>query len=150
MTDHPPTSEGESASTESKPNWRRELEARGERATELEAKVAELERREVFREAGINPSEKMASYFVKGYEGDLTVEAIQAEAAAAGITGRDSTSTEEPFQGDLEGEQRIARAADDAGPVTDLDLNQRIRMTTNEEELRQVIEAAGGTFSAAE
>lgn len=150
MPDSTPTSEGDSDSTESKPNWRRELEDRAKRADELEAKLAASERREVFRDAGLNPSDKMTGYFMKGYEGELSVEAIQAEAAEAGIGQKASAPVEEPFAGDLGGEQRIARAADDAGPVNIPDLNQQIRSTSSPEELYALIEAAGGTINAAE
>lgn len=68
-----------------------ELRLARKRIKELEALEAEaqrakdLERRLAFMEAGINPSDAKAKYFVKGYEGELTAEAIRAEAEAAGL-----------------------------------------------------------------
>ena len=73
-----------------KPNFRRELERKQaeaeQRATAAEEKAVALERRIAFAEAGVPLSDPRAKYFVKGYEGELTAEAIQAEAATFGLT----------------------------------------------------------------
>jgi len=145
MTDSTPAEQEDSANpSEAKPNWRRDLEARANAGDEAIAKVALLERREVFRDAGINPSEKMAGYFMKGYEGDLSVDAIQAEAAAAGLTlGGSSPVEANPYQDQLSAEQRIAQAADDAGPVTPTALDAQIAATTNEADLRALLAQNG-------
>ena len=144
----------EVSSTESKPNWRRELEARAARADELEAQVQQMQRKEVFRDAGLDPSNKMTEYFMKGYEGELSVEAIKAEAQSAGLSNAISqanTSMAEQqaqFAQQVEAERRIAEAGDDAGPVADPQFESLIRQTTNADELRQLWEANGGTFNA--
>ena len=144
----------EVSSTESKPNWRRELEAKAKRADELEAQVQQMQRKEVFRDAGLDPSNKMTEYFMKGYEGELNVEAIQAEAQSAGLSNTVSqanTSYSEQqaqFAEQVEAERRIAEAGDDAGPVADPQFESLIRQTTNEDELRQLWESNGGTFNA--
>ena len=141
-------------STESKPNWRRELEAKAKRADELEAQIQQMQRKEVFRDAGLDPSNKMTEYFMKGYEGDLSVEAIQAEAQSAGLSNtvnQANTSYSEQqaqFAEQVEAERRIAEAGDDAGPVADPQFESLIRQTTNEDELRQLWESNGGTFNA--
>ena len=144
----------EVSSTESKPNWRRELEAKAKRADELEAQVQQMQRKEVFRDAGLDPSNKMTEYFMKGYEGELSVEAIQAEAQSAGLSNvvnQANTSMVEQqaqFAEQVEAERRIAEAGDDAGPVADPQFESLIRQTTNAEELKQLWEANGGTFNA--
>ena len=144
----------EVSSTESKPNWRRELEAKAKRADELEAQVQQMQRKEVFRDAGLDPSNKMTEYFMKGYEGELSVEAIKAEAQSAGLSNAISqanTSMAEQqaqFAQQVEAERRIAEAGDDAGPVADPQFESLIRQTTNADELRQLWEANGGTFNA--
>ena len=141
-------------STESKPNWRRELEAKAKRADELEAQIQQMQRKEVFRDAGLDPSNKMTEYFMKGYEGDLSVEAIKAEAQSAGLSNtvnQANTSYSEQqaqFAEQVEAERRIAEAGDDAGPVADPQFESLIRQTTNEDELRQLWESNGGTFNA--
>jgi len=144
----------EVSSTESKPNWRRELEAKAKRADELEAQVQQMQRKEVFRDAGLDPSNKMTEYFMKGYEGELNVEAIKAEAQSAGLSNTvnqaDTSYLEQQaqFAEQVEAERRIAEAGDDAGPVADPQFESLIKQTTNEDELRQLWEANGGTFNA--
>ena len=144
----------EVSSTESKPNWRRDLEAKAKRADELEAQVQQMQRKEVFRDAGLNPTDKMTEYFMKGYEGELSVEAIQAEANSAGLSNvvsQANTSYSEQqaqFAQQVEAERRIAEAGDDAGPVADPQFESLIRQTKNADELRQLWEANGGTFNA--
>ena len=144
----------EVSSTESKPNWRRDLEAKAKRADELEAQVQQMQRKEVFRDAGLDPSNKMTEYFMKGYEGELSVEAIQAEASSAGLSNvvsQANTSYSEQqaqFAQQVEAERRIAEAGDDAGPVADPQFESLIRQTKNADELRQLWESNGGTFNA--
>ena len=144
----------EVSSTESKPNWRRELEAKAKRADELEAQVQQMQRKEVFRDAGLDPSNKMTEYFMKGYEGELNVEAIQAEAASAGLSNTVNQANtvnleqQAQFAEQVEAERRIAEAGDDAGPVADPQFESLIRQTKNVDELRQLWEANGGTFNA--
>jgi hypothetical protein len=144
----------EVSSTESKPNWRRDLEAKAKRADELEAQVQQMQRKEVFRDAGLNPTDKMTEYFMKGYEGELSVEAIQAEANSAGLSNvvsQANTSYSEQqaqFAQQVEAERRIAEAGDDAGPVADPQFESLIKQTKNADELRQLWEANGGTFNA--
>jgi len=145
----------EVSSTESKPNWRRELEAKAKRADELEAQVQQMQRKEVFRDAGLDPSNKMTEYFMKGYEGELSVEAIQAEAQSAGLSNVVSQvntanlEQQAQFMEQVEAERRIAEAGDDAGPVADPQFESLIKQTNNEAELRQLWESNGGTWNAA-
>jgi len=143
--------DNETAQTEAKPNWRRDLEARAKAGDEATAKLAAFERREVFRDAGLDPSDKMTGYFIKGYEGELSIDAIRSEAAAAGLqNGEPSTATDPALQAALQTESRIAEAAGDAGPVTNPDLDSLIRETSNEAELRALMESHGFEFGAAE
>jgi hypothetical protein len=144
MTDSTPAEQEDSANPSEAKNFRRDLEDRAKAGDEAVKEVAALKRREVFRDAGINPSDKMAGYFMKGYEGDLSVDAIQAEAAAAGLAlGSVSSAEANPFQDQLSAEQRIAQAADDAGPVTPPDLNAQIAACKNEDELRLLLDRNG-------
>jgi len=144
----------EVSSTESKPNWRRELEAKAKRADELEAQVQQMQRKEVFRDAGLDPSNKMTEYFMKGYEGELSVEAIQAEAQSAGLSNVVSQvntanlEQQAQFMEQVEAERRIAEASDDAGPVADPQIESLIRQTTNADELKQLLESNGFTINA--
>ena len=90
MTDSDSVETGEleaDSPSESKPNWRRELESR---ASEAETELASYKRRDAFRSAGLDPDDARVSYFVKGYEGELNPQAIAAEATAAGFLGSES------------------------------------------------------------
>ena len=113
-----------------------------------------MQRKEVFRDAGLDPSNKMTEYFMKGYEGELSVEAIQAEASSAGLSNTvsqaDTSMVEQQaqFAQQVEAERRIAEAGDDAGPVADPQFESLIRQTKNADELRQLWESNGGTFNA--
>lgn len=149
MTDEQSPDNESAQNSETAPNWRRELEARAKRADDLEAELASLKRREVFRNAGLDPADGMTSYFMRGYDGELTVDAIRGEAENVGLYARD-TSPDPAVSAETGAERRIAQAADDAPPVGEPDLVDLIRQTSNAEELRELIEANGGTFSAAE
>jgi hypothetical protein len=63
----------------------RKLEERAKRADEAEARAVTAERRLAFLEAGVDPNKPGAAWFIKGYDGDLSVEAVKAEAAKAGF-----------------------------------------------------------------
>ena len=52
---------------------------------ENKARIAQLERRDVFSRAGIPLDDPGAPYFIKGYDGEMTPEAIKAAAVAARI-----------------------------------------------------------------
>lgn len=57
---------------------------------------AEAARRELaFVRAGIDPDDARQRYFVEGYKGDLTPDAIKAEATTAGFLGQVHTSEPE-------------------------------------------------------
>lgn len=87
---------------------RRAEKAADKAKKELEAIKAE----QAFFKAGLNPDDPKVKYFRKGYEGDLTPEAIKAEALAAGFL-----SAEEPpiDEAPIEATARIAAAASGIG-----------------------------------
>ena len=90
MTDIDSTQNSDNAgSTESEPNFRRKyektIEAERARADAAEAENKILMRDKTFRSAGLDPDDARVKYFVKGYEGDLDVDAIRMEAEAAGF-----------------------------------------------------------------
>lgn len=119
---------------EDKPNWRRELEAKARRADDLEVKLAAMERREAFREAGLDLSKPAIGYFVKGYEGDLTPEAIKAAATEAGFL-----ADEKPPVNGEEGEPHPAQPVldqitDAAGAATPGSLDVRAELEKAYEE----------------
>tara|TARA_Y100000401_G_C8295155_1_gene210921 strand:+ start:477 stop:956 length:480 start_codon:yes stop_codon:yes gene_type:complete len=147
--------EGSDSSTESKPNFRRKLEGerdelRAER-DQLAQQLANYERRDTFRSAGLDPDDSRVKYFVKGYEGELDVEAIRQEASAAGFLGADApppASTAIPPEV-LMAEQRIQSVGEGGDPVSQADLEARIKATSNPDELRALMESEGYLWGAA-
>ena len=81
-----------SEQSETIPQLREAAEAGRKAVTEAE----QLKRENAFLKAGLDPEDPKAKYFVKGYDGELTKEAIVAEATAAGILGAPAPKAEEP------------------------------------------------------
>ena len=158
MTDSDSTGNSETgsgSSTESKPNWRRELETRAkeaeQKAADLELELSSIQRRDTFRSAGLDPDDARVKYFVKGYEGELDAEAIRQEAMAAGFLGENSPQVAQNSVLDniSSAEQRILAAGEGGDPVSQADLEARIKATTSEEELRGLLESEGILWGAA-
>ena len=82
MTDIDSTRNSDDAGSksESKPNWRRELEndLKSERQanSDMQVELESLRREKTFRSAGLDPDDARVKYFVKGYDGELDAEAI--------------------------------------------------------------------------
>lgn len=84
-----------------------------------ERELAEYKRADVFRKAGLDADDPRFQYFAKGYEGELTAEAIRAEALRAGFVQPDP----EPQEGDpseLAAGQRVLQAAGAGADQPDL------------------------------
>ena len=155
MTDTNSTDNSESSgsSTESKPNWRRDLENRAKEAEQeaasMAAQLESYQRRDTFRSAGLDPDDARVKYFVKGYDGELDAEAIRQEAMAAGFIGEDSPMPQPSVMNDaLAVEQRIQAAGEGGEPVVSPDLEDRIKATTNQDELRALMESEGILWGA--
>ena len=146
---------GSDSSTESKPNWRRDLENRLKdaeaRASAAEQRASSYERQDTFRSAGIDLNDPRAKYFVKGYEGELDAEAIRIEAEAAGfITGDAPPISQSVPNETLMAEQRMQAAGEGGDPVSPIDLEARIKATKNPDELRALMEGEGVLWGAAQ
>ena len=149
-------SDYDSGSTESKPNWRRDLENRAKKAedsqAEMAAKLASYERRDTFRSAGLDPDDSRVKYFVKGYDGDMDPEAIRQEAAAAGFIEDNpmpaQPSREPEWTDEMLAEARIQTAGEGGDPVVPPDFDDRIRATKSEDELKALMESQGFGWNA--
>ena len=111
-------------------------------AKELRKQVAEFsatQRELAFVKAGIDPASPQAKYFVKGYDGELTPEAIRAAAAEAQLI----TPQADPLDEDRAGWKQTNRIA--AGSETSADgpsWNKRIRDAASEDELMSIFAEA--------
>lgn len=79
----------------------------------LEQELANAKRELAFIKAGINPEDPKMRYFVKGYEGDLTSEAVRAAALEAGFLASQGQSDQ--AQAVQSAQERVMTAA--AGAV---------------------------------
>jgi hypothetical protein len=112
MSDFDPDDYGLQPVQESVPrNFRRQLEAdkkaAEDRAAAAEARLAEFERSNVFAQAGV-PAE---SFFAKGYDGEMTVEAVRE--AYQRETGRTEDAA---IQASLAGHEQAQRLAAGSTP----------------------------------
>ena len=149
MTDETSTEVEDSVSQESKPNWRRELEGRAKAGDEAVAELAQLRRELSFRDAGIDPASKQGQYFMRGYDGEMTVDAIRNEASELGLVGESNPPSIQTAPNiDYGAEQRIAMAADDAGPVANPELDALLMKAQSEQEVREIMESNGWTWNA--
>lgn len=74
------------------------LRQKARQADELAAKLATMERNEAFRSAGLDPNDPKAKYFVKGYDGEVNVDAIRTAATEAGFLASQQDQNQ-PSQG---------------------------------------------------
>lgn len=133
----------------------RNLRKKAKDYDELAAKVALYERNETFRAAGIDPNDPKAKYFVKGYDGELSAEAIKAEAEAAGLL---QTKEAQEQQQQVSAEEALRRKQqelshsrmDGAGagaapqtPDAQADLIAKMESAKSMEELLQIATNAG-------
>lgn len=59
------------------------------------ARIAALERREAFARAGVPLDHPATDYLIRGYQGDLTPEAIKVEAVKLGVIAASTATPEE-------------------------------------------------------
>lgn len=87
------------------------LRAQAKEGKQARAEAEAAKRELAFVRAGIDPDDPRQKYFVEGYKGDLTSDAIKSEATAAGFLGQVDTS--EP-QGMTEAERQAFAATSQA------------------------------------
>jgi hypothetical protein len=117
----------------------RELEQQV-KAFEAKAKEAEAATRELaFVKAGVDPDSAAAKYFVKGYDGELTAEAIRAAAEEASLI----PSQKKEVAAEQQAWNRVAQASR-AGETSDapVDYVQRFNNAKSAEEVMALMAQA--------
>ena len=117
----------------------RELEDRN-KALEAQAKEAEGAKRELaFVKAGVDPYSAAAKYFVKGYDGELTAEAIRAAAEEASLI----PSQKKEVVAEEQAWNRVAQASR-AGETSDVpvDYTQRLNNANSADEVMALLAQA--------
>lgn len=139
MSDDEYTDEGEERVITISRDQIRSLEAKAKRAEDAESRAESAERELAFAQAGINPNDTKLSYFRKGYEGDVTAEAIRAAAIEAGfLSDPDAVPAEE-----VAAQRRMTAISTDAAAVTTDDLNEQIKAATTSDEVMRLVREAG-------
>lgn len=92
----------------------RNLEKRAKERDEFAKELDDRKKSDVFVEAGIDPKNTQHGYFMRGYQGEINVEAIKAAATEAGyLTPPEPDAAQ---QAALEAQQRVANASAGATP----------------------------------
>lgn len=100
---------------------------------QLEKELADLRRELAFTKAGINPDDPKMKYFVRGYDGDLTAEAVRQAALEAGFLA--SQNTPDPgLQAAAAAQQRVQAAA--AGAIYE-DTSEQAALARLEEAMNE-------------
>lgn len=76
------------------PEHIKKLRSDAEKGRKLESLVAEKDRQIAFLQAGVDTSSKLGQMLMKSYEGELTAEAIKAEAEEIGMFNSSSAEVE--------------------------------------------------------
>lgn len=116
----------------------RELEAENKRKDALLAEAEQAKRELAFLKAGVNPENPMAKYFIKGYEGDLSTDAIRAAAQEANIieSSKPSANEEQAWSR----VNRAASAAETSEPP--VDYVERIKQARSKDEVMHLLAQA--------
>ena len=110
-------------------------------ARELRKQVAEFsatQRELAFVKAGIDPASPQAKYFVKGYDGDLTPEAIREAAVEAQLIT--PSASEDADKQAWKQSNRIAAGSESAPPPPSW--NKRISEASSEQEVYDIFAEA--------
>ena len=112
-------------------------------AAEADERAKAAERELAFIKAGIQPDDPKQAYFVKGYEGDLTPEAIKAAAVAGGFAEAGETVP----AGELQAHEAAANLSSGAGSTAGVDKVAEglaaINSATSQEDVLAAAAAAG-------
>jgi hypothetical protein len=92
------------------------LRKQARRASQLERELEQARRELAFAKVpGLNTSDPKVGYFVKGYEGEFTPDAIRAAAVSAGFIAEEPQTQQ--VQQSLEGQQAIQQVVQGAPTV---------------------------------
>jgi hypothetical protein len=128
------------------PNFRRTLENRAskaeKKAQDAETRAEKAERQLAFAQAGIPLDNPMSPYFIGGYQGELTTDAIKAEAAKLNLVKAPETDVVPSAEKDAHA--RMAAANAGAGTPGGRDFDAEMRAATTPQQLEAIYQAKGG------
>ena len=113
-------------------------------AAELKKQVAEAEavkREMAFLKAGVPMDNPVAKYFVKGYDGEVTPEAIRQAAEEANLIAKAADNAQAKSEADAWNRiTRAQRAGETSEPI--VDWSAKINQARNEQEVMQILAQA--------
>lgn len=111
---------------------------------EAKQKIESYERERTFAQAGLDLTDPKMGYFVKGYDGELTPEAIKAKAEADGFfTQPAPPQPQGPSQQELQTHHRMANAAAGAPGAPPFDMDTALREAKTPDEIMQIMTQQG-------
>lgn len=127
----------------------RALEKKGKAFDEAASERDRLQRELVFTKAGINTETDAGKIFMRGFDGELTLEAVKTAAQSFGLSGAPAEQPEaaKPDTELAEGEEQMTQERSDLGsPLNTHD--EGIKSDPNEEAIQigQKIITSGGKF----
>jgi len=123
---------------------RAQMHKQDARIKELEGKLleaTEAQRKLAFVEAGVDINAPSSRYFVKGYEGEMTADAIRQAAQEVNLIG--ATQVKPEVQAEQNAWNRVSKAkslGDNSEP--EVDWNTKIRNAKSQDEVMQVLAQA--------
>jgi len=118
----------------------RELESEVKTLREKAAEAEKLQKELAFSKAGIPMDAPMAKYFIKGYEGEFTPEAIRKAAEEANLLQAQTPTAPVPEQQAWSRMQKASTAGETSEPI--VDWNQRINQAKSADEVMQLLSQA--------
>lgn len=115
----------------------KELETEVKTLREQAAEAAALKRERAFQKAGIDPEDAAARYFVKGYDGELSAEAIRQAAIEARLLSPDPDPEVSQEREAWNRTNQVAAGAQTAGEGPSI--QDRIRSAESEAELMEIL-----------
>jgi hypothetical protein len=98
-----------------------------------------------FVKAGVDVTDPKAKWFLKGYDGDLTAEAIKAAATEAGLTKAEEAPAEQFTPEERASHERMAATNAGAAATGGRDFDAEMRAAKSPKEVQAIFREKGGT-----
>jgi hypothetical protein len=133
----------EDEENESESSVIRDLRAKARGRAEAEERATTAERKLAFIEAGV-PTTPATAYFVKGYDGELTSEAIKEAAVAAGFIAAEEEQSDPELDEEAAAHARLADAEGGSKDTAPPGYDDELAAAKTPEEVIAVIQKFGG------
>jgi hypothetical protein len=119
----------------------KQLEKELQQSKQALAEAEAIKRENAFMKAGIPMDDPMAKYFVRGYDGEISAEAIRAAAQEANLIQKAVEDAKAKSEVDAWNRiSRAQRAGESSEPV--VDWNTKLNQARNQDEVMQILAQA--------